>query len=154
MPSIRRVKEWYAQSFEASMVTGRHCRPSILISMTHHSRTSGDVRPMSDRVPWHRSFHSRVCWRREPTSFPDQPNPSAFYFTTSPGHFCPSFCLGQSPSAYHSITEVSSPSPKGTRFLFYRFSTTFSHPFLSSSHLDPFRTASLTFAFFHSPNRN
>ena len=26
MPSIRRVKEWYAQSFEASMVTGRHYR--------------------------------------------------------------------------------------------------------------------------------
>jgi hypothetical protein len=26
MPSIRRVKEWYAQSFEASIVTGRHCR--------------------------------------------------------------------------------------------------------------------------------
>ena len=26
MPSIRRVKEWYAQSFEASMVTGRHSR--------------------------------------------------------------------------------------------------------------------------------
>jgi pyruvate dehydrogenase kinase 2/3/4 len=24
MPSIRRVKEWYAQSFEASILTGRH----------------------------------------------------------------------------------------------------------------------------------
>lgn len=149
MPSIRRVKEWYAQSFEASMVTGKHCRHSYL----HDAHISCPM--TSDRLCLtvsHNTDHFILCSRVSlalGTSFVSSPTqPECILFHNAARAFLVRAHLR--PRKESSLLA----SPKGLSIHFSMLSATSSHPFLSSSHLDPFRTASLTFALFHSPYRN
>jgi hypothetical protein len=148
MPSIRRVKEWYAQSFEVSMIT----TGSALVSQSPDHFYPYPVHKLSDDVratvmsrtqscPMTQSFAASSA--RESGRAGEQPagsqdprplfltDPRAFYFT-EPDISADHFGLGTSPSAHPKQT------PRSTQTALLHALSAVSPPSLPPSRRDPF----------------